>query len=505
MDSQFDKEELHVLAGISENALANKMALICLTVLDSILSVAYLAEALKGSRPWGYVLLVIVLAIVPFVIGWVLFKSDNDHFAIKHVVIIGFAILYALVLFTAANDLVFTYAFPMLIVVTLYLDKKIAVIAGSGVVILNIIDVVRKALAGLATAERVPMFEIQILVSLLIVIYIVLTISTSLKYQEISGARLTLEKEKTAEVLNTVLSISGSMTDDIGRVVGQMNELSGSVESTLDAMSDVQSGAAETANSVQDQLQQTEEIQNYAAAVENASDVIKTNIAATTSAVEAGKRCMEEMTNLSATAINTSNQVSYVLNEFKETTDKMNQITDLINSVADQTGLLALNASIEAARAGESGRGFAVVATEISNLAGQTSGATENIVALISDINKQLGNMIISVNEMIQDNNMQAEAAKRTEDTFNTIVYNIDEIRIQSDVLSRSVEELANANRVIVDSVTTISAISEEVSAHSNDTYESSQRNQDIVKMVESIVGSLNDNARILSETSIDK
>lgn len=498
------KEALIKLSKQSEKSLANKYAMICLTVLCSILSVAYGVEGIKGSRTLGYVAIVVALALIPVVMGWCLFKMNKEHSAIMHIVAVGFAILYTFVLFTANNDLVFIYAVPMMIIVTLYLDRRYTIIAGTGVVILNFIDVIIKAMNGGTTPERMPVLEIQALATLLIVIYIVMNITASLKYQEISAARLTIEKEKTTEFLNMVLSISGNMTEDINRVSGQMSQLNESVGTIIGNMSEVQAGATETADSVQDQLHQTEEIQSYAKAVENAANIIKDNLAKTSDAVDDGKKCMEEMLNLSVESMNTSNQVSAALNNFKETTNQMNIIIDLINSVAEQTGLLALNASIEAARAGDAGRGFAVVATEISHLASQTSEATDKIVTLIGDINKQLAKMIESINDMVEDNGLQSEAAKKTEDTFNTIVLSIDEIKMQSDTLSESVADLASANSVIVESVTTISAISEEVAAHSNDTYESSQMNQNIVKVVGEIVESLNENARILSETKMD-
>lgn len=501
--SETSKRELAELAKLSVDTLANKMALICLTVLDSILAVAYLAEGAKGSRTWGYVAIVVVLAIIPYVLGWIFYGIRKDHFIIKHIVVVGFALLYGVVLFTAANDLVFVYAFPMLIIATLYLDKRLVILAGGGVALLNVIDVVRKVVGDkLLLQLKMPIYEIQVLAAILVVVYIVMTVSTSLKYQKINAAKLTLEKDKTTEMLQKILQVSGSITENITVVAAQMSELSESVEGTLTAMAEVQSGATETADSVQSQLHQTEEIQGRAIEVESASEIIKENIATAAGAVSAGKKCMEEMSELSAASIKTSTAVAQILSEFKSTIGKMNEITDLINMVADQTSLLALNASIEAARAGEAGRGFAVVATEISNLAGQTSGATDNIVKLIGDVNAALGNIVTSVDHMVEDNNRQADAAKKTDETFATIVDSIDKIRGQSDILAGNVSQLITANNVIVEAVTTISAISEEVSANANVTLESSRRNREIAKSVGQVVDSLNNEARVLAETS---
>lgn len=110
--------------------------------------------------------------------------------------------------------------------------------------------------------------------------------------------------------------------------------------------------------------------------------------------------------------------------------------------------MLALNASIEAARAGDSGRGFAVVASQISELAQNTQVATSDITSLIQNINA----------------------------------------------------ELAQANEDIVQNIQTISAITEEISAHSNETFNACEDNAQMVTSVRQIVGELNESAQRMQQ-----
>lgn len=196
-----------------------------------------------------------------------------------------------------------------------------------------------------------------------------------------------------------------------------------------------------------------------------------------------------------------SSIVAREMDELREYADKMQGIMELISNVADQTGLLALNASIEAARAGEAGRGFAVVASEISSLAGQTGSATGDIKPLIENIARSLGEVVKSVEGLLESNRMQNGYVDDAARNFERIHENTQNIFGQAGRLKDTVSAVADANQLIVRSVTNVSAVMEEVTAGANETLEGNNRNLDGVEDIVRIMRELDASAEELKNS----
>lgn len=478
-----------------EMTIANRVCCFALTAIVTVICAAYAMEVIKGNRTITYVIITFALALVPVILSWIFYGRRRDTTMIKHVVSFGYAILYTFLLFTAQNSLVFTYVFPMLIVITLYNDFRYTTMIGAGVIAENIGYIIFSALTKELASQDIVALEIQGFLTLIMTIDFLLVSYETSRFQNMKMARIDKEKKKISGLFEHTMQLSKNMTQNVTAIASQMDTLQNSVEQTMNSMSEVTTGTNESAEAIQNQLVKTEEIQAHISTVERSVDEIHEEVNSAASAVRTGQEHVSSLINLTGQSDKASADVASALASFREYTDQMNSITDLITNVASQTSLLSLNASIEAARAGDAGRGFAVVASEISGLAGQTTSATENITGLINNISDQLKVMIDTINHLIESNKKQNASAEKTAESFNTIAKNTSHIQEQSASLAAIVSELASANKVIVDSIQTISSITEEVSAHSNETYAGSEQNQQIVTTVGSLVQSLNEDA----------
>lgn len=479
-----------------ELALANKRALQAMTALCSIISLAYLLEIAKHTRSVGYVAIVIILNVIPNVLGWAFYAKQNDTSMVKHVVGVGYAIMYTFVLMTTSNLLVFTYVIPMLIIISLYDDVRYTTIIGVGVVIVNVIAIVLEMRSGVI--ENSATAEIQGLVMVMITIYLFMVSTTNHTFQLRRAERFQKINDNTNSLLQSILDVSDKVTGTASDLATEMQTLKDSIGSTIDSMEQVTQGTNESANAAQDQLKQTNEISSHIGNVESSSEVITKNVSVAAEAVGNGQNNISRMTSLTKEVDSAGKDVKQALDTFQKTTEEMNSITDIITNIASQTRLLALNASIEAARAGEAGKGFAVVASEISNLAGQTTDATENITKLIGGVVDQVNNMVETIEKLLAAGEEESKCAADTAESFAQISETVDIIKSHTADLDSIVGKLAAANEGIVNSIQTASAVTQEVTAHATGTYEASRQNQGIVEKINLLVQDLNDDAEKL-------
>ncbi|MBD5522306.1 MAG: hypothetical protein HDR03_13970 [Lachnospiraceae bacterium] len=484
-----------------ERSRINKVAIICHTIIAVVLLASYALEVVKGARTIGYYVVFAALAAVPVIMEWVLYKRNTADTKIQHVLGFGYSIFYIFTIFTTTNVTAFTFAFPLYVVITLYSDLKYCIAISSGGFLVNLIFTIYQAVTVGIAMEDTATYEIRNILMLLVAIFLCMVTNALEKINKMKMEDLSQEKENVSKLLNHVMSISGDMSEGIVEVSKQMSELGEAVSETRNAMQEVSSGTNETADAIQKQLSQTEEIQRYIEQVEAVSKSIGESMEQTKSDIVNGKDSLDTLLAQAKSSEQAGNEVVTDISALEEYMKNMQSIIELITNVASQTSLLALNASIEAARAGEAGKGFAVVAAEISNLANQTQSATVNITDVIHNVTDKLAIAVSAVEQLTNNNAKQNEVAVTVVDSFEKITGSTQSVDEQSRMLDEVVGSLADANAGIIEGIQTISAVMEEVTAHSNETYSISDKNTGIVNQVAELVDNLNAQAQSLNNT----
>ena len=483
-----------------ELARENTVAMNCHFLVCGIISIAYFVEFLKGDGTLLYVLATIILAMGPVVGEIICYKKQHDTKMIKHFVGIGYAILYTFVMFTTNNHFTFVYVIPMLIAITVYNDFKYSLPIEVGVVIVNVIQLALFFKRGIYTKADMASVEIQFFVIVLICGIQLYVSIVAEKLNQKKLAELKAEHEKTEELLTRIMDTSDTMTQQITESAQKTASLGESMQAMKESMEEVNSGSNDTAEAVQSQLNQTEEIQAMVEQVEKGTENIIDSMNQNKEAIAQGNANVGILVKQAEETVESGKKVTEELSQLDTYMSQMNSILDIINSITSQTSLLALNASIEAARAGEAGRGFAVVASEISQMAQQTKDSTVQISQLIENVSNAIQMVVEVSGSMISMIESQNETTEKTAESFTVIEKNSDNVYGHSNELAAYVTKLADANKKIIDSISTISAISEEVAAHASDTLSATESNNVIVEELAALSGQLETLAQELKE-----
>lgn len=462
----------------------NKIIVIGLSLMNILLAGAYLLEVIKGERSLPQYVIVLVLTVIPTVVMTLMYLKKKETQLIRYVGMWSFMLFYTYVMMTTDKLMTFCYIILLVILLTVYEEIRITLTCSIVSIVIILGAIAKIYMTGQQAITNSSEIEICIACMLFVTLYSALVTKLNGKIKNAQLDKIDGEKEQTEQLLNVVLKVADSMEQSIVVLSDETNKLNESVETTKESMESLAEGASNTAIAIQTQQEKTAEINEHIYVLEGVTESIVSNVKTSEEIVEGNQVSMKQLLNQVEKSEDASNLVATQMSELKTYADQMQDIMTLINNVASQTRLLALNASIEAARAGEAGRGFAVVAEQISNLASQTSSATGDIDVLIGAIIHSIGEVVSAVNNLLESNTLQNGYVNETAKGLEEINRLVENIFAESSRLDSMVSTVSGANTAIVDSIQNVSASTEEITAKALETLESSSRDMMSVEKV---------------------
>ena len=359
----------------------------------------------------------------------------------------------------------------------------------------------KEAIANYGTAKWTVGFIMALSVTIAVVITLIISRSVNSPLAQavgfarnIADGDLTKEvevsgKDELTELAAALQQMQQNLRDAIGHIASSSSQLASAAEQ-LNVITDESAKALQLQN---DEVQQaaTAITEMSSAVDEVAGTALQTSEASVQSAnlAKDGTQKVKQTSSVIEKMNGDIGQSTKVIHTLAEKVSSINQVLEVIRSVAEQTNLLALNAAIEAARAGEAGRGFAVVADEVRSLAHRTQTSTGEIEQMIQQVQSSAKEAVGAM-QVISGNADNAQSvAKAAAEALQLIAENITAISDQNHVIAGAAEEQSKVAREIDRNIVTISDLAAQTAAGSNQTTESAMELSRLAMELNELVG----------------
>jgi methyl-accepting chemotaxis protein len=279
-----------------------------------------------------------------------------------------------------------------------------------------------------------------------------------------------------------------------------LRDVSEVVAATASSSAEISSSTEEMAAGAQEQNSQTAEV---AGAIEEMTATILENAKSAKHALETAKKARqvaEDGGNVVSETVHGMNRIADVVKKSAVTVQalgksstQIGEIVQVIDDIADQTNLLALNAAIEAARAGEQGRGFAVVADEVRKLAERTTKATKEIALMIKKIQVDTNGAVLSMAEGTREVDKGITLAQRAGSALHEIVSVVSQLTEMASQIATGSEQQTSAAEQISKNIEGISSV----------THQSAAGTQEIARAAEDLSQLTNQLQRLVAQFKI--
>lgn len=289
-----------------------------------------------------------------------------------------------------------------------------------------------------------------------------------------------------ADFFNSIIESLRDIVTQVKTTATQVNRAIASNSTDISQLTEASLNQATEINNTLDTVDNmTYSMQHVAANARQAAIVANNAANNAEQSEQAIDRTVKKIMNLRETVGETAKKVKHL----GESTQEISRVVSLINQIALQTNLLAINAGIEAARAGEQGQGFAVVAEEVGELASRSAFATQEIEGILENIQKETSELV----QVIELETTQVVEGTRVVEDAKQSLYQILEVSRQVDSLVQSISSATDSqvetSKVVSNLMKQIAKTSQLTSASSRKVSESLQQTVEISQQLQETVG----------------
>ena len=452
-------------------AKANRRAGTTWIALMIIVTVYYTVKMMEGAIGREYFIAFTVVGWVEYLLGGLMLKFRGmDNIRYRWVLGLGYLTYFAVIAWTAMDEISYVFILPLISIIILYKDPKlIKVMMWATMFVMITSNLYKGRVKGMM--EFVSSVDCAIQFAIVICCYA--CTNMAIKHLVESDGALTGSIQSNLDrVVRTVEQVkvaSNAVVDGVTVVRELADENKEGAENVVIDMQELSNSNAILNDKTMSSMEMTTvidtQVKNVAGLMEKVVELIEASTThANTSSDELGE--VVETTNKMA---DLSSDVEKILAEFKQEFENVKTETGTIEGITSKTNLLALNASIEAARAGEAGKGFAVVANEIRELSSGTQNSSSRIMEALSHLEETSERMLESIGETINLIQVNMNKVSSVNKSVTDITNDTASLGVNIKVVDGAVKEVEASNITLVDNMKQVCEVMEDMTGRINE------------------------------------